>query len=149
MSGFQKIFILLLAGFMVFSMEPVSAQFVTLARKIKAKRSEGKDIASVILEAGSSKVYKAVTDTLTADARCTILKRDDARKFVQFTHDAYSLTMRVDSLASGVSQITVEAENQKDPSQKPTDAAVKAVLAVCKKVGMKCTLKEVDTTGPK
>ena len=138
-----------MVGTMACCTQPVSAQFVTLARKIKAKMTDGKQVASVILDAGATKVYLAVTDTLTSDKRSKILKREDARKFVEFTHDDLSLTMQVDSLGAGLSQITVQAEKSGSSSQKTTDAAVKAVLAVCHKMGLKCTTQDAAPTNPK
>ncbi len=149
MSKFQKIFFLLLVWTMVFHTQPVSAQFITLARKIKAKITDGKEVASVILDAGATKVYHAVTDTLTSDTRCKIQNKDDGRKFVEFTHDDLSLTMQIDSLGAALSQITVKAEKSGDSSQKPTDAAVKAILAVCHKMGLKCTTQDATPTNPK
>jgi hypothetical protein len=149
MSRSKKNLILILFGFMICCPLPASAQFVTIARKIKSKLSDGKDVASVILDAGASNVYKAVTDTLTSDNRCKILKRDDVKKFVEFTHDSYSLTLQVDSLAAGLSQITAVTENSRNSSGNTADAAVQAVLRVCKMVGTKCTLRDVDPANPK
>jgi hypothetical protein len=149
MSRSKRNLILILLGFMICCPMPASAQFVTIARKIKAKLSDGKDVASVILDAGASKVYNAVTDSLTSDSRCRILKRDDAKKFVEFTHDSNSLTLQVDSLASGLSQITAVAEKSKNSSDNTANSAVQAVLRVCHLVGTKCTLKDVDPANPK
>ena len=72
---------------------PVHAQFVTIARKIKSMRTSQADVASVILEAKTFRVYKAVSAVHSANA----------------------------------------------PKQ-PTDMAVEAIVTVCHKAGIKCTL---------
>jgi hypothetical protein len=140
-----KLFLILLfCGLMVGAAEPVSAQFITLARKIKSMNSDGKTVATVIIDANASKVYKAVIDTLTTQSKFRITKRDNGNKHVEFTRDESSVTMQVDSLAAGYSQITVLAVDteSKDPSKKTSEAAVKAIVTVCHKVGITCSVKE-------
>ena len=132
---------MLIAGLMMGFASESQAQFITLARKIKSMNSGNKDVATVILDAGCTKVYRAVADTLASDPTCRIIKRDDAKKLVEFSHDPYTLTIQVDSMAAGVSQITVLAENQGKSTQNTSDKAANVILAVCKKVGLHCTLK--------
>jgi len=148
MKGYRLFCTMIIVGVMLGSSMPVSAQFVTLARKIKSKLTEGKEVAIVILDAGASKVYKAVNDTLASSPRFMVQARDNQRREVKFMHDEITLSVLVDSLSAGYSRITVEAEPAKNTQPKQTDAAVKAILAVCHKVGLTCTQKDVETNSP-
>jgi len=147
MPTFKSVFMFLLVGIMIAVSQPLPAQFLTIARKIKSMKSDGKDVATVIIDAGAFKVFKAVTDTLTSDPKCEILQRDNTKKFVEFTHDAFSLSLQVDSLAAGLSQITVLAQHSENSQQKTTDVAASVILSVCHKMSIHCTLKEPDATG--
>ena len=138
----KQFFLPLLAALAICLSLPSQAQFITIARKIKSMNSGDKDVATVILDAGCAKVYKAVTDTLSSDPACRILKRDDAKKQVEFSHDSYTLSIKVDSMDVSVSQITVLSENQGKSTQKSAGKAANVILAVCRKTGLQCTLKE-------
>ncbi len=137
----------MLVGIMIIVSQPLPAQFLTIARKIKSMKSDGKDVATVIIDAGAFKVFKAVIDTITSDPKCKILQRDNAKKLVEFTHDSFSLSLQVDSLAAGLSQITVLAQHSENSQQKATDVAANVILSICHKMGINCTLKEPDATG--
>lgn len=138
----KRIHFLLLAILTICLSMPSQAQFITIARKIKSMNSGDKDVATVILDAGAAKVYKAVTDTLGNDPNSRILKKDDMNKQVEFTHDPYTISIKVDSLENGVSQITVLSEHQGRSSDKTAGKAAAVIMAVCKKVGRQCSLKE-------
>jgi hypothetical protein len=135
-------FTIILSGLILCLVIPLPAQFITIARKIKNMKSDKSDVATVILDAGASAVFKAIMDTVTSQPKCRIVQRDNSRKLVEFTNGTNSFTMQVDSLAIGLSQITVMAVPSGDTQQKPADAAVKAILSVCHKVGLQCTVKD-------
>jgi hypothetical protein len=59
---------------------------------------------------------------------------------VEFTRGKADVTLKVDSLADGLSQITVSAAHVDDAEKQSTDYAVEAILGVCTKAGIKCTL---------
>jgi hypothetical protein len=118
------------------------AQFITIARKIKSKVSGDKDIASVILDASSTRVYKAMIDTITAQPKVKITKNDKQKKLVEFTNGTDNITMQVDSVGVNFAQITVTAQQEGTSSKKETDVAVNAILGVCHKVGLHCERKE-------
>ncbi|MCX6285061.1 MAG: hypothetical protein NTW31_12600 [Bacteroidetes bacterium] len=117
-----------------------SAQFITIARKIKSMHSGSTDVATVILDAKTFKVYGAVIDTLTTNAKFKISQRDNTRRFVEFTTGTYKVSMQVDSLAVGLSQITVSSAHVDNSAKQTTDIAVDVILTVCRKLGVKCTL---------
>jgi hypothetical protein len=142
MSKSKFYFIYLLTGLMVCASQPLPAQFLTIARKIKNMKNGDKDVATVILDAGAARVYRAMTDTLSADKRIKISQMDNSKKLVEFSKGTTSFSMQVDSLSAGFSQITVLAVHVENSSGKKTDAAVNAILAVSKKAGIKCEVKD-------
>jgi hypothetical protein len=119
----------------------ISAQFLTIARKIKSMKSDGKDVSTVILDAGAAKVYTALIDTLESQPKFRITAKDDIKKHVEFEGGGSSLSMQVDSLDVRLSQITVLAVASGDAPPASTDAAASAILGVCRKVGLYCTQK--------
>lgn len=136
----QNRYTLLMIGFGFLIAIPVHAQFVTIARKIKSMRTSQADVASVILEAKTFRVYKAVIDTLAIDPKVKITTRNDAKRFVEFNNATASISLQVDSLEAGLSQITVSAVHSANAPKQPTDMAVEAIVTVCHKAGIKCTL---------
>ncbi|MCX6277426.1 MAG: hypothetical protein NT004_04950 [Bacteroidetes bacterium] len=119
---------------------PVNGQFVTLARKIKSKHTSQTDVATVMIDAGTFRVYGAVIDTLGSDPKFQITRRDNAERFVEFTRETYKVSIKVDSLAIEQSQITVTAVHSDNSPKQATDIAVDAIIKVCNKIGVKCTL---------
>jgi hypothetical protein len=136
----EKYRVLLLMGMVLLAATPAHAQFVTLARKIKSMHSTKADVATVLIDARPYRVYKAVTDTLTHNKKFVISNIDNAQRQVEFTRGKADVTLKVDSLADGLSQITVSAAHVDDAEKQTTDYAVEAILAVCSKIGIKCTV---------
>ena len=133
---------LLLVGLALLVSVPVHAQFITLARKIKSKHTSQSDVATVMVDAKTFRVYQAVIDTLTSNPKFEITRRDNAERQVEFTRESYNVAIKVDSLANDVSQITVTAAHTDKSPQQPTDIAVNAILGICHKIGIKCTLEK-------
>ncbi|MCX6269023.1 MAG: hypothetical protein NTW16_17005 [Bacteroidetes bacterium] len=133
-------FHILLIGLVLLISLPVHSQWVTLTRKIKSMRTSQTDIATVLIDAKTSLVYQAVIDTLMSDAKFEITNRDNAKKMVEFTKGTSKVSIQVDSLAIGLSQITVAANHSDKVQKQATDMAVEAVFRVCSKVGIRCTL---------
>ncbi|HTX89535.1 MAG TPA: hypothetical protein VMC08_11135 [Bacteroidales bacterium] len=129
------IFLLMLGG------GSADAQFVALARKIKSMHSSDVDVATVMLDANPSKVYKAVLDTLGTDPKCKITSRDPIKRMVEFYHGQQKVSMQVDSLATGFSQITVASAHVEDAPRQATDLATETILKVCRKAGIPCTVE--------
>jgi hypothetical protein len=132
---------LLMFGFILTLAFSSQAQWVTLARKVKSKCTGGTDVATVIIEAGATKVYRAVIDTLTTDPKFGVISRDDGKKYIEFSKEPYLLAIRVDSLANNLAQIIVASNVTGPPPKKPIDMAVDAIFQVCNKAGVKCTLE--------
>lgn len=130
----------LMIGFAFLVSTSVNAQFITIARKVKSMRTGQSDVATVIIDAKTFRVYQAVIDTLTSDPKFKISNRDNAKRLVEFTSGTYKVSMQVDSLAIGLSQITVAANHSDNSPKQPKDIAVDAIFRVCSKVGVKCTL---------
>ncbi len=102
-------------------------------------RTSEADVATVILEARTFRVYQAIMDTLTTNKKFEISSSDNAKRFVEFTIRNYKVSMQVDSLESGLTQITVVSV-QSDKSQKQTtDIAVEAIIKASQMAGIKCT----------
>lgn len=142
MKIYKQYSLFLLIGLIVLISLPVDAQWITIARKIKTMRTGNTNVATVIIDAGTFNVYRAVIDTLTTNPKFKIIQRDNVKRQVQFTKDIFTVSMQVDSLATGLSQITVVAASSGIPPQNKTDIAVDAILGVCNKVGIKCELEE-------
>ncbi|MEI6842833.1 MAG: hypothetical protein WCK53_16310 [Methanomicrobiales archaeon] len=135
-----KYTISLLIGFAFLLSTPVHSQFVTIARKIKSMHTSQADIATVILDAGTFKVYRAMMDTLTSNKKYAISNRDNTKRFVEFTVQTHKVSMQVDSLDKGLSQITVASVHSDNAAKQSTDIAVDAIVRVCHSIGIKCTL---------
>jgi hypothetical protein len=135
------LFVILSGIFFCLSQES-SAQFVGIARKIKSMNSGGNDVATVILDAGAARVYKAVIDTLSSSPRTKITKRDNPGKHVEFIIGSSDVSMQIDSLDQGLCQIMVLAREDQGSNKKSTDAAVNAILSVSRKAGIKCSVKQ-------
>jgi hypothetical protein len=130
----------LMTGFIFLASLPVHAQFVTLARKIKSMHTSQTDVATVMIDAKTFRVYQAVIDTLTSNPKFEVTSRDNAKRLVEFTRGTYKITMQVDSLANELCQITVSAAHSANAQKQATDIAVDAIMGVGQKVGIKCTL---------
>jgi len=138
----KSLTILLLTGLIGMISAPADAQWVTIARKVKSMRTGTTDIAHVIIDAGTTNVYKAVIDTLTSNPKVNITLRDDKKRQVQFNNELYIVAIQVDSLGTKLSQITVAAVSKGIVSQPKTDVAIKTIFGVCNKTGIKCELEE-------
>jgi hypothetical protein len=138
---FTLIFVLLSGLFFCLPQES-SAQFVAIARKIKSMNSGGNDVATVILDAGAARVYKAVIDTLSASPKTRITKRDNPKRHVEFTIGSSDVSMQVDSLDKGLCQIMVLGKEDQNSSKNTTNSAVNAILSVSRKAGIKCSVKQ-------
>ena len=98
------------------------------------------DIATVILDAKTYRVYAIIIDTLTTNKKFEISSRDNAKRFVEFTNQTYKVSMQVDSLEKSLTQITVVSMHSDNSQKQATDIAVKAILRICQLVGIKCTV---------
>jgi hypothetical protein len=142
MKNCMKFAMILATGIFLLVSIPAQSQFVTIARKIKSMRTSEADVATVILDARTFMVYRAITDTLTSNKKFTITGRDNARRFVEFTTQSYKVSMQVDSLEARLSQITVASVHPDNSSQRTTDIAVEAITRICSMAGVKCSVKE-------
>jgi len=130
----------LLVGFAVLVSAPAQSQWATIVRKIKSMRTSQADVATVIIDARTFRVYQAVIDTLSSNPKFKIISRDNTKRVVEFAKGTYNVSMQIDSLANGLSQITVSAAHSDDTQKQATDLAVDAIFSVCNKVGVKCTI---------
>jgi hypothetical protein len=121
---------------------PAQSQFVALARKIKSKSSEGSQISSVVLDAKPGRVYKAMIDTLDASPRFKVMSRDDTKRIVMAASGSSNLNFKVDSLDVVYSKISVAARDEEQDPQQVQQKAVNAILAICHKLGIKCSVEK-------
>lgn len=140
MKTFKHFSFFLVIGILLFASLPAHAQWVTIARKVKSMRTPETDIATVMLDAKTYRVYGAITDTLTKDKKFTIVSRNNEKRYVEFTSKGYKVAMQVDSLENGLTQITVASKHSEDATKQSTEIAVDAILRVCKMAGIKCTV---------
>lgn len=119
---------------------PMNAQFITLARKIKGMHGGDNDVATVILDAHTFRVYQAVVDTLSSSKVIKDLTKDPVKRAVVFNNGKSKITLKVDSLETKLCQITVLAPHQEEQQKKATDQAVETILMVSKKLGIPCTV---------
>jgi hypothetical protein len=139
----SSVFFVLLATAVIISVSaPVQAQFLTIARKIKTMKTGQADIATVIIDARTFRVYQALTDTLKSNPKYQITSSNKEENSVEFKIKTYTVTMKVDSLAKGLTQITVSATPPGDSGKKATNMAVEAIMGVCHKAGITCTLDQ-------
>jgi hypothetical protein len=132
----------LVIGFVVLFSIPGQSQFVTIARKIKSMRTSKADIATVMIEAKTYRVYQTIIDTLKNNKKFEITGRDNAKRFVEFTNQSYKISMQVDSLEKALTQITVASQHADNATKQATDVAVSAIIRVCQAVGIKCTTEQ-------
>ncbi|MCX6245888.1 MAG: hypothetical protein NTU98_14435 [Bacteroidetes bacterium] len=130
----------LVIGIVLLASLPAQAQWVTLVRKVKSMHTPETDISTVMLDAKTYRVYRAIMDTLTTDKKFSVISRNNDKRFVEFTAKSYTVSMQVDSLENGLTQITVASKHSEDATKKSTDMAVEAILRVCKMAGIKCTV---------
>jgi len=138
----MKYSIFLVIGFIFLVSSPVHSQFVTIARKIKSMHASQADVAFVILDARTFRVFQVIIDTLTANKKFKITNRDNAKRFVEFINQKIKVSMQVDSLENGLTQITVASMHSDNAAKQSTDIAVDAIVRVCHMAGIKCTLPE-------
>ena len=144
MKSYKLYSLLLLISCSFLFSSTASAQFITIARKMKSKLSGSADVATVTLDARINKVYGAVIDTLTSNKKFVIAKRDDTKRLVEFTTGTYKVSMQVDSVAAVKSKMTVSAAHSDNSEKQAVDVAVNAVMAVCKKLGLPCTCESAQ-----
>jgi hypothetical protein len=142
MTTSRQVIISIMTGFVFLISIPVHAQFVTLARKIKSMHTSQTDVATVMIDAKTFVVYKAVIDTLTSNPKFAVTGRDNIKRQVEFTKGPYKVTMQVDSLANELCQITVSAAHADNTQKQATDMAVEAIEGICHKLGKTCTHDE-------
>jgi len=136
----KKYSLLFMIGFVFLLSVPVHAQFITIARKIKSMHSSDADVATVLLDAKTCHVYQTIIDTLTASQKFKIISRDNAKRYVEFSSQKVKVSMQVDSLEKGLTQITVASGHSDKSEKQSADLAVDAIVRVCHMVGIKCTV---------
>jgi hypothetical protein len=142
MINFKRYSLLVVIGFVLLVSTPGHSQFISIARKIKSMHTSEMDVATVILDARTFKVYQTILDTLTSNKNFEITSRDNAKRLVEFKKQSQKVSMQVDSLDNGLSQITVASLHSDNSAKQTTTVAVDAILKVCQAVGIKCTLEK-------
>jgi hypothetical protein len=132
----------IVAGMLFLFSGTANAQFIALARKIKSMNTAESDVATVLLDAKTFKVYTAIVDTLSSEKKFKISNRDDKKRFVEFTARNNKFSMQVDSIADGLTQITVVAPVSEDKETRNSQAAVEAIQRISAMAGVKCTVEK-------
>lgn len=134
--------VLFILSLLILAPATSEAQFVAIARKIKNLSSGDKDVATVIMDAGASKVYAAAVDTVTAHKKFRITKKENSTRHLEFSNGESTITIQVDSLQSKLSQITVLAVQEGSASKSATQSATNTILAICRKLNLQCSTKD-------
>lgn len=142
MKTLQKLSFLVFAGLLASATLPARSQFVTIARKIKSKHTQTTEVSTVTLDARPFMVYRAVMDTVASSSALKLVGRNDQKRQIDFMAGTGQVKIEVDSLGPTLSQITVSASDPVQPSAKTTETSVNAILAVCHKLGIHCTVEE-------
>ena len=138
---FSFAFLVIISFFFIVPLQG-NAQFIAIARKIKNLNSGNNDVATVIMDAGAAKVYKAAVDTVSAHKKFRITKRENVSHHLEFSNEETTLTLQVDSLQVNLCQITVLAEQYGSPSKSATESATSTILTICRKLNLHCTTKD-------
>jgi hypothetical protein len=133
--------LVLFSGFILSLPQLLPAQIVTIVRKIKSNHTPTASVSVVTLDAPPYKVYHAVSDTVTSSVKLKLISRNDQKRQIDFMSGTSTVKMVVDSLGIRLSKVTVSASSPEGPSAKTTDLSVNAILAVSKKLGIKCTVE--------
>ncbi len=142
MRSFRFLTVLMGTCFFLLTCLPASSQFVTLARKIKSKHTATSVESNVVLDAHTNKVYQAVIDTVTSSPKLKVIQRDDSKRMIEFSNGESTLTLKVDSLDKKVSRISVTSPAKDKAVPGAEQMTVKAIMGVCTKLGIKCTVEE-------
>jgi len=133
---------LIFSCLLFFSSLPASSQFITIIRKVKSSHSGKSEVSTVVLDAHTGKVYRAMVDTVSTTADAKIIQKNDSKRFVEFTRGTNDFSLQVDSLDVKLCRITVTAKDQGEASSEVRASAVKVILAVCAKLGIPCTVED-------
>ncbi len=116
------------------------AQWGAVVHVVRRMRTPDMDVATVMLEAKADAVYQAVLKNLTANDKVKITHRNDKDRVVEFTAGSRDAAIQVDQVTEGLAQITVGSPTPRTLQKSTTDLAVDQILAVCKQMGVTCTV---------
>lgn len=126
------------------------AQWVFLGRKavgvvsrLTTKMPDGavNDVASVLIEARSEKVYDTAVKILKEKQNLKITYNDDKARSVEFTDGKIIVGMKAIPMGETVTHLLISSSG---PSQGSgtTSVVLDAVFRVCKETGVACVLSE-------
>ncbi len=118
----------------------VQAQWGAVVHVVRRMRTPDMDVATVMLEAKADAVYQAVLKNLAANDKVKITNRNDADRVVEFSSGSRSAAIQVDQVAEGLVQMTVGSPTPRALQKSTTDLVVDQILAVCKQMGVACTV---------
>ncbi len=139
----------LIAVLLLIGPSRLPAQWVTVARAAKnhvqrlSQRSGGKgyDVATVILEANSTKVYDKALNTMKANPGITITKSDSKLGVIEFRNAQQIAGLQIASLGDKLTQLVIASSVSETDQPGGTPPVVDAVLRVCKEVGVECSVQ--------
>lgn len=129
----------------------VAAQWVFLARQAigrveqmqqsSAQAAGGAgasyDVASVIIEVPSAKVFDTVKAMLGKNSEVHVTKTDEARRSVEFTDGRQIGGIQVSQLGDSLSQLMVSTAHPGIPTS-TSSTIVERILNVCRELGVSC-----------
>jgi hypothetical protein len=138
---------LLAASLLTLCARAADAQWVFLARKVIGRVESMQqtpkpgtptyDVASVVLDAPSTKVYQTVVSTVKSHPENRITQRDDRSLNLEVSRGPFTVGIHVVALQDKVSQLIIAAVVPPG-QQSPTSYAVQHILQVCAQMKVTC-----------
>jgi hypothetical protein len=139
----------LAASFLVAGAPMLQPQWVKVARAASnriqhmSQKSSGGgyDVATVILEAPSTRVYDRAITSLHARSDITIIKNDSKKGKIQFEKGQQVVGLQITALSDKLTQLVV-ASNVSDTSHTSgTSLVVDAIVHICEEVNVQCSVQ--------
>ena len=145
----RKAWATMFAGLLLLGIISVEAQWVMVARAASNRIQRmtqksgggGYDVATVILEAASARVYDRAVKTLKDHPEITITKDDGKKGKIQFRKGQQVAGLQITSLGDKLTQLVIASSTADATQPSATPLVVEAVLRVCKEMKVECTVQ--------
>ena len=106
------------------------------------KQGQTHEMATVLLEADATKVYKTAVNMILAKKHLLIDNLDETNRTIAFNDAQGFVSMKVVSLGDHVCQIMIGSTGATAGEPTGTSLVVDTVLRVCKKMNVTCSLSK-------
>ncbi len=101
----------------------------------------GYDVATVILEAASARVYETAVKVLKNHPEITITKQDDQKGKLEFRKGDMVAGLQITPLGEKLSQLLIASSTTEAKQASATPLVVENVLRVCREMKVECTVQ--------